>query len=852
MLIDLSQSFLGRTSMNRITFKRAGALILSLAITVSLVPKITGKGVVKADDEWVKSAENTEFGTSQIANPVVPASNSSAWQGSYVYYGKYNDEPIRFRVLNKDSNKFGGRTLFLDSDKLLFQEEFDNDYSNVWANSSLREYLNNTFFNDSFSKVEQNAVFASTVDSHEYSSSVQVQDSFYSEYGSYTPLNKDKVFVLDIEDVSNNMYGYHYKDGVIHKKQLLTPKERVDPHWWLRTPKKNTNNVIAYVNQNGTLVTRTLRDYSGQGPDLDISVAPAMNIDKNAIILSSLISGNRGKAGAEYKLTVKDDDINLSIPDGKNVTVDGNTVTVPYVLSGKNAGKVTQLSVVIKDRSTVIRDGKIIESPEIFYYQKLDWDLSKEGKVTFNLPEDFFKYDIWGFTSQMYLLAEDANAKMETDYAGEPLLLPNPNPVVTYDVRTPFDCNFAHMMFLQDLILSDTIGKSETDQIDLDKNGDLDLELKQVSSFDFVLSRLDSCNLRGRFVIDYENAYPQSGIKTVVFILSDFDVSLDKVSNGTATLSKTKALNGDEIKVTVKPDAGYALDKITYTPEGGTAVDITSSKKFTMPKNNVSVKVTFKNQASLTLDKTKADVVCGNSLSLKATLKGADSKVSWKSSNTKIATVDANGKITAKQAGAVTITASAAGKTAKCTVQVLFKDVINTKEFWYEPTYYLANMNVVKGYDNQTLFKPAVECTRAQMLTFMWRLAGCPEPKSSKCDFPDVKSGDYFFKPVIWAVENGITTGYSDKTFKPKNVCSRAQTVTFLWRMAGKPNPKTKENKFKDVKSNAYYYKATLWASEMKILAGYDDGTFRPDGLCLRRQMVTFLYKYDKFVNGKG
>ena len=115
-----------------------------------------------------------------------------------MYYGKYNDEPIRFRVLNKDSIEFGGRTLFLDSDKLLYQEEFDNDYSNVWANSSLREYLNNTFFNDSFSKAEQNAVFASTVDSHEYSSSVRVQDSFYSEYGSYTPLNKDKVFVLDI------------------------------------------------------------------------------------------------------------------------------------------------------------------------------------------------------------------------------------------------------------------------------------------------------------------------------------------------------------------------------------------------------------------------------------------------------------------------------------------------------------------------------------------------------------------------------------------------------------------------------------------------------------------------------
>ena len=138
------------------------------------------------------------------------------------------------------------------------------------------------------------------------------------------------------------------------------------------------------------------------------------------------------------------------------------------------------------------------------------------------------------------------------------------------------------------------------------------------------------------------------------------------------------------------------------------------------------------------------------------------------------------------------------------------------------------------------------------MLTFMWRLSGSPAPKASSCKFPDVKKTDYFFKPVIWAVENGITTGYSDGTFKPQNVCTRAQTVTFLWRMAGKPKPNTKTNRFKDVKSNAYYYKATLWASEKNILAGYSDGTFRPEGLCLRRQMVTFLYKYDKYINGKG
>ncbi|MBO4578898.1 MAG: S-layer homology domain-containing protein, partial [Clostridiales bacterium] len=82
-------------------------------------------------------------------------------------------------------------------------------------------------------------------------------------------------------------------------------------------------------------------------------------------------------------------------------------------------------------------------------------------------------------------------------------------------------------------------------------------------------------------------------------------------------------------------------------------------------------------------------------------------------------------------------------------------------------------------------------------------------------------------------------------------VCARRHAVTFLWRLAGKPSPKTTKNKFSDVKKSDYFYKATLWASEKKILAGYDDGTFRPNGDCLRRQMVTFLYKYDKNINKK-
>ena len=182
----------------------------------------------------------------------------------------------------------------------------------------------------------------------------------------------------------------------------------------------------------------------------------------------------------------------------------------------------------------------------------------------------------------------------------------------------------------------------------------------------------------------------------------------------------------------------------------------------------------------------------------------------------------------------------------------MYKDVQNFNDFWYDPTYYLSGLGVVKGYDKGTKFKPDNDCSRAQMMTFLWRLAGSPKPKSTKTAFTDIKKSDYYYNAVLWAVEKGITTGTSKTKFGPSGVCTRGQTVTFLWRMAGKPSVGNAKNKFKDVKKGDYFYDAVIWASGKKIVAGYSDGTFKPSGKCARRQMVTFLYKYDKYINGKG
>ena len=253
------------------------------------------------------------------------------------------------------------------------------------------------------------------------------------------------------------------------------------------------------------------------------------------------------------------------------------------------------------------------------------------------------------------------------------------------------------------------------------------------------------------------------------------------------------------------------------------------------------------------LNKRDAVVVAKKKLPLlQAYVYPPETKVKWTSSDNSVATVTSNGIVSGLKAGYAVITVTSEdGVSDFCNVTVLYKDVMDSKDFWYEPTYQLTSTGVVKGYNNQTEFRPANNCSRAQMVTFIWRLAGEPKPKSATCKFTDVTSDKYYYKPVIWAVENGITTGYNDNTFRPNVTCLRRHAVTFLWRFAGSPKPSTGEIRFKDVKETDYFCNPVIWASEQNILAGYEDGTFKPEGECLRRQMVTFLYKYDKFAGDK-
>jgi len=143
---------------------------------------------------------------------------------------------------------------------------------------------------------------------------------------------------------------------------------------------------------------------------------------------------------------------------------------------------------------------------------------------------------------------------------------------------------------------------------------------------------------------------------------------------------------------------------------------------------------------------------------------------------------------------------------------------------------------------SSTTFSPKADCTRAQTVTFLWRAAGCPAPATTENPFTDVAEGTYYYDAVLWAVECGITTGTSETTFSPNATVSRAQTVTFLWRQAGSPVAEVK-NPFTDVAADAYYADATTWAVECGITTGMTETTFGPDNNCTRAQIVTFLWR---------
>lgn len=187
-------------------------------------------------------------------------------------------------------------------------------------------------------------------------------------------------------------------------------------------------------------------------------------------------------------------------------------------------------------------------------------------------------------------------------------------------------------------------------------------------------------------------------------------------------------------------------------------------------------------------------------------------------------------------------TKTAEGKPAAATKAktVDFSDV-DAGAYYYDAVQWAVQKGITSG-TTETTFSPDQTCTRAQTITFLWRAAGSPTPKGGQNPFTDVKESSHYYNAVQWAAEKGIVSG---ETFNPDAAVTRAQAMTFLYRNAGSPAAKGGVS-FNDVPAGAYYEQAVTWAAAKGITSGTKDNTFRPDAACTRGQIMTFLYRANK------
>ena len=335
------------------------------------------------------------------------------------------------------------------------------------------------------------------------------------------------------------------------------------------------------------------------------------------------------------------------------------------------------------------------------------------------------------------------------------------------------------------------------------------------------------------------------------------------IQNAKVVLSGTSfTYDGKVHKPTVKTIGGMTLDPATdYTlkirdSKGATVsspkepdtytITITGKGHYT-GTTTATYKIIALTPTGITLKPAEADLATGATLQLQATVTpaGADPAVTWKSSNTGIATVDSSGKVKAKKYGKVTITATTVnGKKATSTIQTRFSDVNNPRKTYYVPVYWAVDNGITKS---TVTFKPDNTVTRGEFVAFIWRMAGQPS-SGAKLNFKDVNESTQFYAAIRWAVGKGIIKGYSDKTFRGDVGVTRGEAATMLWRFAGKPEPKTKKSPFSDLmESGADSYKAILWGYENKIINGSGGMFLKNDG-CTRGNIVTFLHRYNKIV----
>ena len=333
---------------------------------------------------------------------------------------------------------------------------------------------------------------------------------------------------------------------------------------------------------------------------------------------------------------------------------------------------------------------------------------------------------------------------------------------------------------------------------------------------------------------------------------TEYSVKVSTDGNGTAIADKTSAAAGTVVTLSATPKSGYTF-KQWQVDKGGVTIE---DNKFTMPAGNVEVKAIFEKDATPppatteysvkvstdgngTAMADKTSAAAGTVVTLTATPKSGYTFKQWQVITGGVKIKDNKFTMPAGNVEVKAIFEKNATPPPAPTVNP-FVDV-PAGSFYYDAVLWAVEKGVTTGTSAIT-FEPDGSCTRAQAVTFLWRVAGCPAPKSAAMPFTDVKAGSFYYDEVLWAVENGITKGTSETTFEPEGICTRAQIVTLIWRAQKSPAAGT-DNPFNDVKAGSFYETAVLWAVKAGVTKGTSAVTFEPEGICTRAQIVTLIWR---------
>ncbi|MBQ6660460.1 MAG: InlB B-repeat-containing protein [Lachnospiraceae bacterium] len=410
---------------------------------------------------WNKTVDG--LGLEGLKNPRVTDEQYDNWTGDHLWYGHYDGTPVRYSILSVLAQ---GDYMLLDCDSILYKASFnslkdgDDQPANAWMGSDIEQGLNGSSFlekSNCFSSVEKEAI--PSVKSDSYANENYDAEKVYPSYRfpEYTGLSGSKVFFLEQSELVNAEYGFKASYGTnipspfnsfntypswsifSRHKGLIgeTQYTEVDPGrwmldkkepWWMRTAGE-TSDIVGIVTDNGSIYMKSAYEEAG--------VSPAFFIDPDAVLFNSVVAGPSDLGYTERKLTLLDKNTTVALQSGKMISASGKTITVPYVVGGANASKVTQVSVVILDKPFTVGNSN---GASILYYSKINTGSSfgRTGSGMFTLPSNL-ALSGWGDAYYVYLLAEDVNGMCETDYASTPKLLPAPGTSGT--VKLTFDLN---------------------------------------------------------------------------------------------------------------------------------------------------------------------------------------------------------------------------------------------------------------------------------------------------------------------------------------------------------------------------------------------------------------------------